>query len=599
MLLQELRRYAETRGLIEKSYPFYAARPIRYVIDLDRTGRPTSPVPLDRADAGAKGRALRGKDHLVPSHQRSSGTLPLLLCDTSEYLFGRVDEGADGKRAAARREAMLRLVRDCAAETMDDDVRACLTFLDCDPVGQIDWPVGFANGEATTFSVEGQMVVDRPAVRSWWATHCDPDGRSKKGAEGAMTCLVCGQSGPVLDRLPEKVKGVPKGQTSGTALISANAPAFESYGLKASRTAPTCAPCAQAFTEGINHLLDDGRATYRQHDVAAYSFWTREVIEFDPAQLLVAPEAEDAQKMLRVLDHGGALPDVDSTRFFGVSLAGSGGRLAVRDWVDTTVGDVRRALAHWFLDMQVVEEDGGTPRRFGIWMLAATTVRDPKKELTPHVVRSLFGAAVAGRPFPVDLLGKAIRRLHAKHDFSASRSALIALCLRRHPSGAYRRDLEGPMLNENHPNGAYQCGRLLYVLEHAQRQALPGIKATIVDRFYGAASTAPRLVFGRLLKGAQAHLAKLERDRPGAHRGVQGRIEQISARIDDFPAVLSLADQGLFALGYYHQRAYDRAEAAERRRNLDGSSPAPIQGSDGQLHDDDDGGDLAGEAPLS
>ena len=155
------------------------------------------------------------------------------------------------------------------------------------------------------------------------------------------------------------------------------------------------------------------------------------------------------------------------------------------------------------------------------------------------------------------------------------------------------------MLNENHPSAAYQCGRLLYVLEDAQRQALPGVKATIVDRFYGTASTAPLSVFGRLLRGAQAHLGKLERDRPGAHRRLQGRIEMIAANLTGFPSALSLVDQGLFALGYYHQRAHDHAEAAagaERRR----ASTAPA--GDG-LHDTPDADpegaeDAPGDAPV-
>ena len=56
---------------------------------------------------------------------------------------------------------------------------------------------------------------------------------------------------------------------------------------------------------------------------------------------------------------------------------------------------------------------------------------------------------------------------------------------------------------------------------------MPGINATIVDRFYGAASTAPQSVFSRLLKGAQAHLSKLARDNRAAHGALQNRLEDI------------------------------------------------------------------------
>lgn len=137
-------------------------------------------------------------------------------------------------------------------------------------------------------------------------------------------------------------------------------------------------------------------------------------------------------------------------------------------------------------------------------------------------------------------------------------------------------------LDSNHPSPAYRCGRLLAVLEEVQRLAVPRAKATIVDRFFGTASSAPASVFGRLLRGAQPHLAKLERDRPGAYHALQSRLEEVQAGLTGFPRTLTLEDQGLFALGYYHQRAFDRAQAraaAERRRT--GLAPAADDGLTG------------------
>lgn len=107
------------------------------------------------------------------------------------------------------------------------------------------------------------------------------------------------------------------------------------------------------------------------------------------------------------------------------------------------------------------------------------------------------------------------------------------------------------------------------MLEEVQRTAIPRANTTIVDRFFGTASSAPASVFGRLLRGAQPHLAKLERDRRGAYVALQRRLEEVQSGLDSFPRTLSLEQQGLFALGYYHQRAFDRhaaREVAERRR---------------------------------
>lgn len=120
-------------------------------------------------------------------------------------------------------------------------------------------------------------------------------------------------------------------------------------------------------------------------------------------------------------------------------------------------------------------------------------------------------------------------------------------------------------LQPTHPEPAYHCGRLLAVLESIQRGALGDINATIVDRFYGTASTAPASVFGRLVRGAQPHLSKLRRDRPGAGHALQERLEEVLAALPAFPHTLDLKQQGIFALGYYHQRAHDRAEARARK----------------------------------
>jgi CRISPR-associated protein Csd1 len=102
---------------------------------------------------------------------------------------------------------------------------------------------------------------------------------------------------------------------------------------------------------------------------------------------------------------------------------------------------------------------------------------------------------------------------------------------------------------------AYLSGRLLAVLEFIQEAASPGIKATIVDRYYGTASSAPASVYGRLLRTTQSHLSKLRKEKRGAYTVLQRLLQEVLAGLNAFPATLNLQDQALFALGYYHQRA--------------------------------------------
>jgi len=117
----------------------------------------------------------------------------------------------------------------------------------------------------------------------------------------------------------------------------------------------------------------------------------------------------------------------------------------------------------------------------------------------------------------------------------------------------------------------YLCGRLLAVLEAIQRRASSsgrGVNTTLVDRFYGAASTAPASVFANLINMAtKAHLPKLRREgkelfrtRHSGDRAVN--INELLAEVCDalneaggFPPPLTPEEQGQFALGFYHQRA--------------------------------------------
>lgn len=132
---------------------------------------------------------------------------------------------------------------------------------------------------------------------------------------------------------------------------------------------------------------------------------------------------------------------------------------------------------------------------------------------------------------------------------------------------------------------AYLCGRLLAVLDAIQRRALNHPNATIVDRFYGTAASAPASVFGTLLHGARPHLAKLRKEpsSQGAARALEQRLEDVLAPLTAFPTTLTLPEQGLFALGFYHQRADDRRAARERH-----AERAREANDDASAADDDD-----------
>ena len=129
-------------------------------------------------------------------------------------------------------------------------------------------------------------------------------------------------------------------------------------------------------------------------------------------------------------------------------------------------------------------------------------------------------------------------------------------------------------LNREHPSVAYQCGRMLAVIEGIQRAGMGGQApgASVIDRYYGAASTTPSSVLGVLIRESQSHLAKLRRERTGLGRYFEQQLEEISGRIEEIPATLSLREQAEFALGYYQQRAYRKTSDDEDPGNAGSAS---------------------------
>jgi CRISPR-associated protein Csd1 len=121
-------------------------------------------------------------------------------------------------------------------------------------------------------------------------------------------------------------------------------------------------------------------------------------------------------------------------------------------------------------------------------------------------------------------------------------------------------------LNPNTTHPAYLCGRVFAVIEAAQRVAVANVRTTIADRYFGAASATPAYVLGKLVRDArQSHFGKLRRQQPAIYHALDQRLIEILEKLGTFPATLTIEEQARFALGYYHQRAADRAAARARR----------------------------------
>lgn len=582
MLLERLRAYAVDQ--LDVPPTGYQSQPIRYIIRIDEQGRYLG--MLDTADTANRN---RGRQTLAPHVKRSSGVKPKLLADNGEYVLGIARDDPkkppNPDRVAAQHEAFLTLVEACAEATREPSVQAVVAFLHGNLPTREQLGDDFEPGAAITFRVsepnhpEGVLPVDQPSVRAFWADYLAP--KVDADAAGTMACMVCGTVGPILKRHPLKIKGIPGGQTSGMDLISANAGAFESYGLEASEIAPTCPSCAEAYGNGLNALLADNTTSLWTKELA-YAFWTDKA---DDAAgeivigLFAEPEAHpgEVRELLTSFWSGNtASLAIDPTPFYAAAFGASGARVVVKDWIDTTVGEARARLARYFALQHLVEWDGAESTPVRITYLANATVHR-KATAPPIVSKSLVRLALAGDPLPLDLLYLAVRRNRAEQRVTRNRAMLIKMVLASRSSKPGEEKINTMSeLDSANTQPAYVCGRLLATLDRIQRVALGSPNATIIDKFYGTASSAPASVFGTLLHGAQNHLGKVRGTRTSTFNALDRQLQDILALLNAFPRTLTLEEQGLFALGFYHQRAADRAQAiASKAKREAAGQPVP------------------------
>lgn len=565
MILKELYDLALRERLVGDFEP----KPISYIVVVGAGGKLRSIVSTLTPPVDGNGKP-RPKAFSVPrSAVRSSGVRAQVLWDNAKYVFGvNVDRAKRVAKADLEkcREAFLAKVAEAAAASGDralGDVVMFLGRLSSDPWSRDELlrrchAEGVETNANFAFRHESDadgLVSDRPKVRAWWA------GQRQAAAGGEIRCLVTGELAPPIDNHP-KLKKLWGGQTIGVALVSFNDAAFESYGLSRNENAPIGRPAAEAVAAALNRLLDrdypspnDGSPmparNIRIAEDTTVLYWSRN--EDAPVDLFGGGVDADPAKVRALYDapRGGRPPVLDDdSPFFALALSGEMARAKVRGWIQTTLGQALRNVRAHFDDIDVARRDA---EPLPLWrLLQSLALLGDRKNLDPGLAAATFAAIIDGRAYPRGVLQGAVRRSRAEREVTAERAALLKGYLAR----ARRMGLLPASFPEvtshmdtTSTNVPYRLGRLFATLEKLQEEALPGTNATIRDRFFGAASATPVTVFPRLVRGAQPHLGKVRRA-----VFFEKLIQEIVSPLASFPSHLSLEEQGLFTLGYYHQR---------------------------------------------
>ena len=554
MILQALVAYYDRLVRENKIVaPGWKKQPIGWIIHLDAEGRPTALECTYEKPATFKA----AKTFVVPSHTtgaRTGGIVPHLLWDDAAYVLGLGDE-----RAKAKLKGFAERIKNLDLPSL----KPILDFLDNNPAETLKTkePDAFArleedNSKIMTFRLAG----DDDTVCARQDVHTAYNAFWVSNTLGDDLCLVTGTRGKISRTFP-KTK-FPNGLATGSSIVAfKKGKGFDSYHKTQGANAPIAEDTTFRYTTALQALIDSPDHRVRIGDETLL-FWSSEPnpVEDALADLLgYHTDADDdagaiALKGILTAAQKGQLPGFkDEGRFWLLLLQPVAARIAVRLWVEQTPTQTAIHLRDWFADLDVVKPPKEQGRPIPIYrLLASLSPQGDVKNLPPRLGGELLAAALRGTPLPDSIAQAVLRRLKSE-DVTSIRAALLKAWLTRKPFTQTERN-PTPMLDPDNDNPGYCLGRLFAVLEKVQEDALPGLNATIKDKFYATASSDPAAVFATLIRNNNHHIEKLAAERPQAKVFYEKLKQDILGHLNDIPAHLELADQARFALGYYHQR---------------------------------------------
>jgi CRISPR-associated protein Csd1 len=464
-------------------------------------------------------------------------------------------------------------------------------------------------GDKVTFRLDAEFPLEQDYWHDWWNRfRLTLKGEPKKlSGDNQMRCFIKGDFiSPIKTHL--KIEGLANvgGLPVGDVLIGFDKEAFRSYGLEQSDNAAVSEESMNFYRAGLNHLIKNH--SQKLAGARVVHWFNNEIFKAedpfswleDPPEVKELHAQHEAKKMLNSI-WTGERADLAKNRYYALTLSGAGGRVMVRDWMEGEFKELVTSIDQWFSDLEVVSLFGDKIAKIPGLERVITSLLPPKKPAQKYEdwVKPicderlmLLHAAVKGSAITYNVIPRLIlehrdliingelEQLLNERNWSPSIGIIYSLLYTRiglikaYFLRKYRKEGKAilaemlkPGLNEDFPSPAYQCGCLLEVLAELQRAALGDVGAGVVQRYYGAASSTPALVLGRLTRTSQFHLSKLE---PGRAYWFESRIANLWSRLNQSPPkVLSLEEQSLFAMGYYQQMAEMRAKKSKDSQEED------------------------------
>lgn len=578
MLLQSLVKLYEAwaeKGEIEK----LGWNPVKisYGVSLDQEGNVDEIIHL-KTNAPKGNKEIPSLISLPMPVKRSVGVASNFLYDNATYVFG-YDNSNKPDRAKQCFDCF-RSVGNKVLENSDDEFSTVikkflqkdysefenlsdlLTELNCTETTVDDI---LNKGANLLLMPLGKFPTDSKTICESWNSYYEHSDAPRG------VCLVTGKDDHIA-KLHPVIKGIRGAQAAGASLVSFNATAFDSYGKENGYNAPVSEYAAFAYTSALNKLVSDNDHKVFSGDTTVVC-WTEdgESAYQDVFAGIFNSDDEVKQKDLHdtivSIVNGNevkweGIPLNPSNNFYILGISPNSARLSVRFFIQNTFGKVMENLLKNQQRMEMVKPGFEKFNYIPLWRILGETVnkKSRDKKCKPHLAGDVLNSIINDYNYPSTLYYGILGRISAEQNINWVKASVLKAYLLKNYESTYKEEITVDY-NENSNNKAYLLGVLFSNLEEIQNTANPGIKSTIRDRYFTAASSTPSRVFPILIDLAQNHIKKIPN--VGAKVNCQKMLTETMSKLGNkFPNRLKLDEKGMFQLGYY-QRTQERFTGKE------------------------------------
>lgn len=437
-----------------------------------------------------------------------------------------------------------------------------------------------------SFKINEIDVVLEDSYKNWFISYMK-DLTSKDENTQKTISLLSGNEVETISSTAPMIKNPGFLVGTGVYISSFNCDSFTSYGLKGNQNMPISEDEAKTLTAGLEYLLSNENHFNKDFGIIHYydnnsSSLINEL--FNPLDDLfddnISETTDDFSNKDILLKNtlnsikDGTTPnkEIENDIFHIMSFkVPTQGRALLSNYKKGTCKDLQKNINQWKEDTTLISIDKindnwmcqykSIGKLYSIFYhllqdnLAENKREQIDKEFGSEKLNLLF-SIIDNNQIPYKLFQKAmfiVKRNMVKNE----RIDIIALKIIK----AYlirEQRMKGEVsimkeLNTNESNLAYNCGRLFAMYEIVQKKAIKGLKSSIANSYFSTAQSSPALVFGKLSKMANYHINKLEDE--GLKIYYINKINEITDNMTHFPQTLTLKEQGMFTLGYYHQRS--------------------------------------------